>query len=91
MQNFLVKKMTSLIFVHGTGGRKEAYEQTFHQYEGAPIDGSAWLLETNSYPRVLRGGSSEFPPWECRSAYRYPGYSDGLDSHPGCRVACSGG
>jgi formylglycine-generating enzyme required for sulfatase activity len=90
VDQFEVANLWGLCDMHGNVN-EWCQDFLHHNYEGAPIDGSAWLLETNSYPRVLRGGSSEFPPWECRSAYRYPGYSDGLDSHPGCRVACSGG
>jgi formylglycine-generating enzyme required for sulfatase activity len=46
-------------------------------YEGAPTDGSAWLSEDKSLNRLLRGGSWDYSPRNCRSAVRYlnsPGY-----------------
>jgi formylglycine-generating enzyme required for sulfatase activity len=39
-------------------------------YEGAPIDGSAWLTEDERANRVRRGGSWFIYLWGCRSAYR---------------------
>jgi formylglycine-generating enzyme required for sulfatase activity len=41
-------------------------------YEGAPIDGSAWIENGSDADaaRVLRGGSWFINPWRCRSAYR---------------------
>ncbi len=38
-------------------------------YSGAPSDGSAWT-GPNSCPRVTRGGSWFYDPWDLRSAYR---------------------
>ena len=58
-------------------------------YKGAPTDGSAWIEGGSSERRILRGGSWDFNPWDCRSACRdldEPGidYSD-----YGFRVVCS--
>ena len=39
-------------------------------HEGAPSDGSAWLNESDNGTRVLRGGSWNDYPRNCRSAYR---------------------
>ena len=59
-------------------------------YEGAPIDGSAWINSEakDNTPRLLRGGSWRNNPRECRSAcrsYDIPGYS----FFNGFRVVCS--
>ncbi|PSB16967.1 hypothetical protein C7B76_10810 [filamentous cyanobacterium CCP2] len=57
-------------------------------YQGAPIDGSAWVTGGNSYRRLLRGGSWVNYPRGCRSAYRY--YVDPGDQniYLGFRVVC---
>jgi formylglycine-generating enzyme required for sulfatase activity/uncharacterized caspase-like protein len=43
-------------------------------YDGAPVDGSAWVNGGNSKYRVVRGGSWYYYPGWCRSALR--GYFD---------------
>ncbi len=60
-------------------------------YEGAPTDGRVWLDENDNdnQNHVLRGGSWDFNPRFCRSAYRNAydavnGYSD-----IGFRVVCA--
>ena len=55
-------------------------------YKGAPNDGSAWLTNDEKAGRVLRGGSWDTYPRNCRSASR-----DGLNpvgSRLGFRVVC---
>jgi len=60
-------------------------------YEGAPIDGSAWLgIEKNTNTRLLRGGSWNYDPENCRSAYRNFYNLDDNDDGIGFRVVCSG-
>jgi formylglycine-generating enzyme required for sulfatase activity len=61
------------------------------KYEGAPIDGSAWLdNEESSNTKLLRGGSWYYNPVNCRSAYRLG--NDLVDYYNGIgfRVVCSG-
>jgi formylglycine-generating enzyme required for sulfatase activity len=60
-------------------------------YEGAPIDGSAWLgIEKNTNTRLLRGGSWLHYPVLCRSACRYS-FNLGINlDYIGFRVVCSG-
>jgi formylglycine-generating enzyme required for sulfatase activity len=64
-------------------------------YEGAPTDGRAWgdaaegekskeLVKT----KLLRGGSWNDGPWDCRSAYRYHSRPDDADFFVGFRVVC---
>ncbi|MEM1307956.1 MAG: formylglycine-generating enzyme family protein [Cyanobacteria bacterium P01_H01_bin.153] len=59
-------------------------------YEGAPVDGRAWVEGGNSNSRIIRGGSWAYTLRNCRSASRnrvYPGldYNDFI----GFRVVCS--
>jgi formylglycine-generating enzyme required for sulfatase activity len=57
-------------------------------YEGAPIDGSAWLTENENDPHIARGGSWNFNPRACRSAYRYFGSPVSRDYIIGFRLVC---
>ncbi|MEP0921232.1 formylglycine-generating enzyme family protein [Leptolyngbya sp. ST-U4] len=59
-----------------------------NSYEGAPIDGSAWISEDENASRVLRGGSWGDYPGDCRSAYRFDGSPDDRFSLIGFRVVC---
>ena len=58
-------------------------------YEGAPVDGTAWLSSDESAMRLLRGGSWGHVPGLCRSANRDGVNPDYLSSHVGFRVVCS--
>jgi formylglycine-generating enzyme required for sulfatase activity len=60
-------------------------------YEGAPIDGSAWLSqdENENHYRVLRGGSFNDNPEVCRSAFRSRLNPDNAYNVIGVRVACA--
>jgi formylglycine-generating enzyme required for sulfatase activity len=60
-------------------------------YEGAPTDGSAWLSsEESSDRKLLRGGSWNDNPEDCRSAYRHYYNLDYFNYAIGFRVVCSG-
>ena len=59
-----------------------------NNYEGAPIDGSAWLTEDEESNRVLRGGSWYNNPRYCRSACRNDYYPGDRLSPIGFRVVC---
>jgi formylglycine-generating enzyme required for sulfatase activity len=58
-------------------------------YDGAPIDGSAWKTSNDSDPRLLRGGSWYYNPDFCRSAFRNLNSPGNADNGIGFRVACS--
>ncbi len=51
------------------------FDDWHDNYEGAPIDGSAWSetenkTDNNNRSQILRGGSWDYDPGSCRSAYR---------------------
>jgi len=57
-------------------------------YNDAPTDGSVWEFAGNSYLKLLRGGSWNYSPWICRSAYRY-WVVEGLSYYDrGLRIIC---
>jgi formylglycine-generating enzyme required for sulfatase activity len=57
-------------------------------YENAPVDGSAWIDKTteSASEKVIRGGSWNFNPQNCRSAYRSISYARGTDNNIGFRI-----
>jgi formylglycine-generating enzyme required for sulfatase activity len=64
-------------------------------YEGAPVDGSAWLdeegptaAEDSEKRRLLRGGSWNFNPRSCRSAHRDRFQPGNASNDVGFRVVC---
>ena len=59
-----------------------------NSYKGAPTDGSAWLTEDEGANRVRRGGSWNFNPRHCRSAYRLNIYPGDRYDNIGFRVLC---
>jgi formylglycine-generating enzyme required for sulfatase activity len=62
-----------------------------NNYEGAPTDGSVWLSsKKSSDKKLLRGGSWDFNPVICRSAYRLNNYLGINVDNIGFRVVCSG-
>ncbi|MEB3336606.1 MAG: formylglycine-generating enzyme family protein, partial [Leptolyngbyaceae bacterium] len=58
-------------------------------YEGAPTDGRAWLNENENDYRILRGGSWDFDPRDCRSAYRLRDAPDNVNYDLGFRLVCA--
>ena len=58
-------------------------------YENAPTDGSAWVKGGDSFLRILRGGSWNYLPGSCRSAFRDGGTPDNASYYLGFRVVCS--
>jgi formylglycine-generating enzyme required for sulfatase activity len=62
----------------------------WHQnYNGAPNDGSIWGSGGNNKYKQLRGGSWDYYPGLCRSAYRYWVDADNRNNGIGFRVVCS--
>ncbi|MBR8832694.1 MAG: formylglycine-generating enzyme family protein [Stigonema ocellatum SAG 48.90 = DSM 106950] len=57
-------------------------------YEGAPRDGSAWLIDNDNQMRLLRGGSWYDSPEYCRSADRIRSAPDYDNVLIGFRVVC---
>ena len=65
-------------------------EDTWHSnYEGAPTDGSAWVEagtnDNDNRSRLLRGGSWDINPGNCRSASRSYNF---IGNDVGLRVVC---
>jgi len=58
-------------------------------YEGAPVDGSAWVTEGDNRYRLLRGGSWYGYPGYCRSAVRFRSTLDVQINDYGFRVVCA--
>jgi formylglycine-generating enzyme required for sulfatase activity/predicted Ser/Thr protein kinase len=64
----------------------ELCQDEWHKnYDDAPADGSAWLVENNKY-RLLRGGAWGNNPRYCRSANRFKSARDDRDNGVGFRV-----
>jgi formylglycine-generating enzyme required for sulfatase activity len=59
-------------------------------YQGAPVDGSAWLDSNvnKDKERLVRGGSWLNHPANCRSAYRYNSHPENRYSDVSFRVCC---
>lgn len=69
----------------------EWVEDVWHEnYKGAPVDGSAWTEvegKDSSRNRVVRGGSWDDGPGDCRSAFRIWYQPDYRSNYLGFRVA----
>jgi formylglycine-generating enzyme required for sulfatase activity len=57
-------------------------------YTGALADGTAWVSGGDQDERLLRGGSWDFYPGECRSAFRSHAPSFLVNPNVGFRVVC---
>ncbi len=69
------------------GNVREWCEDVWHEkYNGAPTDGSAWLIGGEQNRRALRGGSWFFDAFYCRSANRDRGYAGYSNNSIGFRV-----
>jgi formylglycine-generating enzyme required for sulfatase activity len=60
----------------------------YDNYEGAPIDGSAWLSNDSNHRRVVRGGAWIAIPRNCRSATRDSSIPANHHDLMGFRVVC---
>ncbi|MEM7769098.1 MAG: formylglycine-generating enzyme family protein [Cyanobacteria bacterium P01_A01_bin.37] len=65
---------------------QDHYHDSYHD---APINGRAWLTDNEAARRILRGGSWNFIPEDCRSAFRSDYNPDNRDLNIGFRVVCS--
>ncbi len=70
------------------GNVREWVEDCWHaNYEGAPVDGSAWTEGGNCSRRVFRGGSWSYEPGSLRAAFRVRSTASDRFSSSGFRVA----
>ncbi len=73
--------------MHGNVG--EWCQDNWHDnYDGSPVDGSAWTSGSNSSRKVIRGGSWIVYSANCRSAHRFNDICDDRVSRFGLRVVC---
>jgi formylglycine-generating enzyme required for sulfatase activity len=86
--NYKVANAFGLYDMHGNVW--EWCQDVWHEnYQGAPIDGSAWMDGGDHSRRLLRGGSWVDFPRNCRSAYR-DRYARGfLSDYFGFRLVCA--
>jgi formylglycine-generating enzyme required for sulfatase activity len=85
--SFKIANAFGLYDMHGNVW--EWCQDHWHQsYEGAPINGGAWMNKNDNDSHIVRGGSWYYYPRNCRSSYRGSGTlgirSDGI----GFRVVC---
>ena len=82
--------MPPLVLCDMHGNVLEWCQDQYHDsYEGAPVDGSAWLEGGGTKELcILRGGSWIYYPRTCRSAYRYGNQPSNRIGSIGFRVAC---
>jgi formylglycine-generating enzyme required for sulfatase activity len=88
VDHFSIANAFGLCDMHGNVW-EWCFDQWHKNYEGAPVNGNAWLADGDESRRVRRGGSWYFSPSYCRSAYRDYLTPDDRDSDIGFRVSCS--
>jgi formylglycine-generating enzyme required for sulfatase activity len=65
------------------------YDTWHSNYNGAPVDGSAWTTgEDNNSSSILRGGSWDGNTDYCRSANRHANPRVNIYNNIGFRVVC---
>ena len=69
VDNFNVANAFGLCNMHGNVW-EWCLDHWHENYGGAPTDGSSWLSENERTNRIVRGGSWNYVPRYCRSAYR---------------------
>ena len=74
-----------------TGNVWEWCEDDWHDdYKGGPVDGSAWIKEDRTKTRrVIRGGSWNNNPQNCRIAYRNNNHPSNRNNNIGFRLVLS--
>jgi formylglycine-generating enzyme required for sulfatase activity len=88
VDHFEIANAWGLCDMHGNVW--EWCEDHWHDnYNDAPKNGSAWLTEDADAARVNRGGSWNFNPRFCRSAFRISSYPADRSLSIGFRVACA--
>ena len=85
--SFDVANAFGLYDMHGNV-REWCTDHWHDNYEGAPDNGSIWLSSDESPYRLLRGGSWNFIPTYCRSAFRIYSDADNGKDVIGFRVVC---
>lgn len=71
------------------GNVSEWCEDFYHEnYEGAPIDGSAWVTDGEGKYRLMRGGSWYVNLSDTRAAYRNSNYPNLRHGDGGFRIVC---
>ena len=71
------------------GNVYEWCEDHYENYNQTPVDGSAWITDDKEARRILRGGSWDSDPRNCRSARRSNDSPDNRDPYVSFRVSCS--
>jgi formylglycine-generating enzyme required for sulfatase activity len=85
--SFKIANEFGLYDMHGNV-REWCQDHWHNSYEGAPVDGSAWISDESKSDRMLRGGSWDYNPEYCRSGYRYINDAGFGNDHNGFRVVC---